>query len=377
MQNNSYMNAIENEYKKINNRWLHLHFKIICGLSIIVFLTEIIMFFVLYNANCISISVPLYLLKYLFIPSALNGFCVLTSFLVIHSDDRCSDTIKKHVISIALVVICFVVFSIHSIFSSLYLIFSIPIVLTTVYGSYSLTSVTAACSIFLKTISELFVTWDPEKASVLESDMQAANFIISLVILAVIYIICIVIIRFEKEKNAASVKKELERYRLKQELRRDSLTSLFNRSVLQDALQKMETDSEDNTYVFVMIDLDNFKQINDMLGHIEGDKCLKAFGRILRDSCPEFAPVRFGGDEFCILFKNQPLESILRICKKIQEQINLLTETDGIPIVPTASFGIARYSKGMTSLRLLEEADHALYCAKQKKDSICIYGQGD
>ena len=65
MQNNSYMNAIENEYKKINNRWLHLHFKIICGLSIIVFLTEIIMFFVLYSANCISISVPLYLLKYL------------------------------------------------------------------------------------------------------------------------------------------------------------------------------------------------------------------------------------------------------------------------------------------------------------------------
>ena len=132
-------------------------------------------------------------------------------------------------VSLMMAFISFVVFSSHNIFSALYLIFAIPVMMTVVYSSYLLTTLTAAACFIGMILGEFFVTWDPNKVSILTNEMSMINFGISLVVIIVFYTACLFIIRFEKEKNTASIKKEMERFRLKEEVLRDSLTGMLNK----------------------------------------------------------------------------------------------------------------------------------------------------
>lgn len=129
--------------------------------------------------------------------------------------------VREYVVSLCFVAICFSLFFIHNIFSALYLLFAIPIMMTTVYGNYLLTTITAAASLLALTAGELWITWDPDKVSVLNSEDAFVNFLISIIILTGFYSASLVVIHFERQKNQASITKELERYQMHQELLTD------------------------------------------------------------------------------------------------------------------------------------------------------------
>lgn len=83
----------------------------------------------------------------------------------------------------------------------------------------------------------------------------------------------------------------------------------------------MLKDCDSVPYQLAMLDLDNFKQVNDTYGHQKGDRCLQVFGGVLREACGDSAkPFRFGGDEFCILFRGQEMGSAVETCRRIQKQ---------------------------------------------------------
>ncbi|MFA9465466.1 MAG: GGDEF domain-containing protein [Velocimicrobium sp.] len=367
-----YIKEIQEEYKKIDERWLHLHFKTAFGLVIFICLIECGMGIILYQMGEIHSTIPIYLFKYLIAPCVLNLFFIVIAYATLH-DPMVSQTVKIYMISLLFVVICFVVFSVHIIFSTLYFIFAVPILLTVVYGSYSLTGITAGCSMFCVIISELFIKWDSEKLSILSDGNRLAEFIISLCILLGFSFVCMIVIHFGKEKNTASIQKELERYKLKQTIQIDELTGIHNRKALRDAIYTMEMDESDSSYILVMIDLDDFKKLNDTLGHIKGDQCLIEFGKILKENSNDAMTFRYGGDEFCILFQNQMLQDVVKICQRIQydlEKANIGKEFE-FPL--TASFGIAVYSKHMDSAELFMNTDKALYESKVKKNAIRIF----
>jgi diguanylate cyclase len=265
---------------------------------------------------------------------------------------------------------------VHIIWISLYIIFILPILLTVVYTNYALTTVTAISSIAAKIISDLFITWDPDKMSPFQSTLGATNFVISICIMTAFYAACMIVIRFETEKKYASIQKEIERYQIQQKLTIDELTNIYNRTALRKAFQNMEKDFSDNTYFFVMIDLDNFKTLNDTLGHEKGDQCLKEFGSILKRNCVNAIPFRFGGDEFCILSQNKTMEELIENCKSIQKDLKE-SAINQLGISLTASIGIARYSKHMTTTQLLRNTDSALYHSKESKNSICVFDDLD
>ena len=177
---------------------------------------------------------------------------------------------------------------------------------------------------------------------------------------------------FEKEKNSASIQKEIERHQIQQKLLTDELTDIYNRTALREEFQNMENDTIGNTYALVMIDLDNFKMLNDTMGHDKGDQCLREFGRILKNNCADSLPFRFGGDEFCILFKNKTIEQIKDICEKIQNDLKV-SEENKSSILLTASIGIARFTSQLSARQLLCNTDKALYHSKKMKNAICMF----
>jgi diguanylate cyclase (GGDEF)-like protein len=122
----------------------------------------------------------------------------------------------------------------------------------------------------------------------------------------------------------------------------------------------------------LMIDIDNFKQINDTYGHLEGDRILKAVANILKH-CARGADIiaRFGGEEFIVALSDTECEGAKQVAERIQEQVRLLScgPTDrkrGI----TASIGLSCYTQSSdmpikTPEQWVQEADDALYHAKR------------
>lgn len=149
----------------------------------------------------------------------------------------------------------------------------------------------------------------------------------------------------------------------------DSLTKIHSRDTFLQTLESsMNSLKENEELVFVMIDLDNFKEINDTYGHLAGDKALSFFSDILRQNIePQDDCGRYGGDEFGILLKNSTMISAMQRMKKVQECLNS-NAFNGISNIEF-SYGAVSIKKGdHYSLHdVIEKADANMYQSKGVK----------
>lgn len=363
---------IELEYKKIDKKWLNNHYLISVGLVVMALILECGIGWLMHISGEIHMVLPRYLIKYLFIPTIINLLLIFISSSILHSGHFSQD-VKTQTISLVMVAICFVIFTVHGSFSALFVIFALPILLTSLYGSYRLSALTSLYSILSLIVSELFIHWNPDSTTVMVDGMRLANFLISIIILLFFSGVSLVFIYFEKEKKQAGLHKELERYHLQRRLEIDDLTGIPNRIAFRNAICNMEGDVSESIYTFAMLDLDNFKQLNDSLGHVAGDRCLSEFGEILKKNCGDALPFRYGGDEFSLLFKDFSMEHVFEVCEKIQRDFKALAEELSSEIALSVSIGLAVYSKGMTPYELISNSDIALYESKKVKNSITLH----
>ncbi|MDH5638946.1 MAG: EAL domain-containing protein, partial [Nitrospinota bacterium] len=149
----------------------------------------------------------------------------------------------------------------------------------------------------------------------------------------------------------------------------DALTGLPNRLLLLDRLKQAmaRAQRDGGTLALIFLDLDNFKHVNDSLGHITGDMMLKGTAVRLVGCLREGDTVsRFGGDEFCALVEDIESEfEVAEICHRILEELSTPYLFENTELVCTASLGIAYFpSDGKSSEDLLKKADMAMYHAK-------------
>lgn len=149
---------------------------------------------------------------------------------------------------------------------------------------------------------------------------------------------------------------------------RDVLTELPNRALLQARLkERLEKRPPDTELAVFFIDLDNFKEVNDSLGHAAGDLLLKEIaGRLRRSIRPDDTVARLGGDEFVVLAECRYGEnSAMRLAGKLCTALDQPMLIEGHEVKPGASIGIGMCPQdGQTSETLLQIADTALYRAK-------------
>ena len=161
-------------------------------------------------------------------------------------------------------------------------------------------------------------------------------------------------------------KNALEHHKIKQFAMKDFLTSLGNRASYDESMVRLSSQSKRRHQPFglLVLDMDNFKQVNDIHGHQEGDKVLMACAdtilQCLRDS--DFA-FRFGGDEFCCLLPNANNQINNLIAERIRRAIesNSLLQQHKI----SCSIGSATYQQDDSQIGIFSRADEALYSAKQ------------
>ena len=168
--------------------------------------------------------------------------------------------------------------------------------------------------------------------------------------------------------------KEIEYYAT-----RDPLTELYNQRVFWEFLDYEVNRARRQKYKFALlvIDLDNFKLINDTYGHAFGDAFLQNFARILKNITRKSDIVaRFGGDEFCIIMPEADEEQAYSLAQRIKgaAEENAIQAPDGKPVSATVSIGIAVYPDHATNPKdLFMVADNMMYKAKKEgKDRIAV-----
>ncbi len=149
----------------------------------------------------------------------------------------------------------------------------------------------------------------------------------------------------------------------------DPLTQINNRNQMVSVLTKKMSDYKVTRPLYLMImDVDNFKHINDGYGHVEGDAALVRVADSLKMVCSNqnFVISRYGGDEFIVICENLGREEIEDVCEKINLQLSQLNEAAGAKYSLQVSIGFAKYTNEIQSIEeLIELADEKLYQVKK------------
>lgn len=157
------------------------------------------------------------------------------------------------------------------------------------------------------------------------------------------------------------------------EVRTDPLTGISNRRALDEALDTLEAmhTRYDTVFSIAILDIDHFKQVNDLHGHLEGDRALQEVAAMIDDCVRETDLVaRYGGEEFVVVMPNTALDGARcfadRLRRKIDSELSL-----------TVSGGVATILPGEKTEGLLGRADQSLYGAKSAGRNRIYYHDGE
>ncbi len=163
------------------------------------------------------------------------------------------------------------------------------------------------------------------------------------------------------------LKKELEKST--ELIRVDSLTGVLNRKGMNEALEKAEAIMRrtQKSFCVSLIDIDNFKKLNDSLGHHAGDKALIHLAETVKSSLrPQDTLARYGGEEFVVILSDTEIENAVNVMSRVQRELaknTFIHEEHKLTI--TFSCGVAQVKEGMNAQEALIKADQAMYTAKQ------------
>ncbi|NNU78357.1 GGDEF domain-containing protein [Clostridium estertheticum] len=150
----------------------------------------------------------------------------------------------------------------------------------------------------------------------------------------------------------------------------DAVTGVLNRRAGLEILEKtiLEAARQEENFIICFADIDDFKKVNDVVGHSEGDKILSEVGNILRANIRKTDSVfRIGGDEFIIIFPNTTFQVAKTICSRVCMNIYELKEKDSINYKMGLSCGLSEYNfnSKISASELIRRADEGMYIDKR------------
>lgn len=174
-----------------------------------------------------------------------------------------------------------------------------------------------------------------------------------------------------------AVRTRTERFRrLRNQMHSDGLTGLLNHVTIKDRLATEASRAQrwGVPLCFAMLDIDNFKQVNDTYGHPVGDRVIKSVARILSRRLRKSDHVgRYGGEEFAVVLPETELAAASKVLDEVRENFSrIVQQTNGIQFTSTISIGVAQLLPSDSIDCLINAADEALYEAKNTgKNRVC------
>lgn len=257
---------------------------------------------------------------------------------------------------------------VHSEITALFPLISTPLFLCILYANRSLVK-----SLFYQSLGIFGLNYLLVNLSVfsIKTDGFFPSFFASFVSLLCCYVCVNMLIEYEEDKQEIIYRYKRDYESVRNDACLDGLTQVYNFKTLSEVAEDW-VDNKKNV-VFCLIDIDNFKNVNDNYGHEFGNVVLKRLGVLLNyRSSDNVMVARYGGEEFAILAYDIDAKSMFTMVDKIRKNFGLeeYRETEE-PI--TFSAGIGIYVKGMTVSELFASADRKLYEAKRNGKNQVLY----
>jgi diguanylate cyclase (GGDEF)-like protein len=150
----------------------------------------------------------------------------------------------------------------------------------------------------------------------------------------------------------------------------DALTQLYNSRYFYSKLEEeiYRSARYKHPLSLLLIDIDDFKTLNDRYGHLEGDKILSMSGKIIKDCLRKTdSAYRYGGEEFTVILPGTEFEAAVNAAERIRKQISThkFTSSTNQPLHITVSIGACRLEPGEEMKAFVQRADRAMYVAKR------------
>lgn len=312
-----------------------------------------------------------YIIKYIVLPILINTLLVTGCHRINAMSIKAP--IKNYAVLITVSLFAAVIAFVHFIIAAILTIFSIPVFLTILFGQKRITSVITVLNGILLILSAIHTyMYD-------NSIFFFLNAAVAFTMLISAYLLSTVLIAYNKANSDYIYTSYKTQLSLNEQARNDSLTGLYNRKTFQSLL-KVSIEKARNMrspMALAIIDLDDFKDINDTFGHLEGDQVLLHFTEMIRQQCCDGDAYisRYGGDEFAVIFPKASkelaylrLETLRQRCKQVPQSKVRSGEI-------SFSAGISHFVEGDVNETLLfHQADSALYQAKENgKGQTVVY----
>ncbi len=177
-------------------------------------------------------------------------------------------------------------------------------------------------------------------------------------------------------EDLKQLQQELEKSQ--EEAQTDMLTALLNRRGLEKKLEleRIRAKQNQSPFSIIMVDIDYFKRINDLFGHLVGDSLLRSIAQLLKGHLRKNdIAARYGGEEFLVLLPETPLDGAVAVARKIRQALSTkewkIKGTGETMGKITISMGVAVYAMNEPEKTLIQRADDALFLAKENgRDQI-------
>lgn len=361
------------EYAETYEKWRKIIAQTNCFFVLFTFLVEFFMYFVLKDSGLIIQPIRVYLVAFLVFPSISNILIILVGDIILKNISPDFKLIN-YIPVIQMALIALIVAGTHFVFPITLAFFCFPMFTTVIFGDGKMTkNVGIICGIFLG-ISLLSRKYSPFKSEL--DDNYVPEAIIAFAILVACGIICSVLIKYMNEKSEVIYQGYMQQLDLQDQINKDQKTGLYGHEMLMNTLYNSVKSSEitNDILTLAIIDIDDFKKVNDTHGHLKGDKVILTLTNLMQQNdCENCFLSRFGGEEFAIIFNGYNELYAYEFLEKLRIKFEKQKFNFSNDII-TISAGIALWKPGLDANELFNNADTAMYAAKTSgKNRIVIY----
>jgi diguanylate cyclase (GGDEF)-like protein len=353
--------------------WREKFIKVFYIIAALIFIVEMVVFIVLRNHGLLSegYSVFQYVIKYIVITTVADVLLVFACQKI--NAMNILAQLKNYAVLTMVSLMAAVITFIHYDVGAILTVFIIPVFLTVLFGKKKMTGVITALNSLLLVLSAI------HSAVASDSVFFYLNVAVAFTLMVSAFLISYVLIEYNKANSDYIYASYRTQVSLNEQAQNDSLTGLYNQktfqSLLKDSIEKAK--SLKSPMSLAIIDLDDFKEINDTFGHLEGDQVLIHFTNLLKQQFADGEAYisRYGGDEFAIIFPKASKELAYLKLEALRQRCKQLPQSQVRAGEISFSSGISYYMEGdMNETLLFHQADSALYRAKDNgKSQTVVY----
>lgn len=361
-------------FDRTYEKWKNLCSKANLYIATLTFIAEVLGYFILKQQNMITDSISYYMFRYLVSPTIFNYGVVIVGRMLIKKQ-RFAGRRGDFIPLVQLMILCTSSSVTHHIFPIVTGSLCFPIFVSTVYDNPKITRNIWLCS-YLGVLAVFMERKFVEIYRGIACPYLAMETFVACALTLAAYITCRILAQYQSEKK--QIMDDMHQYelQLQEELNLETKTGLYNYSAFRNKLYK-ETEKSRFTewpLMLLIMDIDDFKKINDTYGHARGDEVLKRLAQVLKKHfhADEF-PSRYGGEEFTVIVREGTIADLKARAEAMRR--DFAAQIYGFMDEPvTLSVGIVEWKKGMTDEKLFDCADKALYRAKELgKDRIVVW----